>query len=1176
MEIRHHWKIWRSRPVRVVLIGLVILFLAAWDGHGWLLRNFFNDAEEVPGAIPSAHFWEISVFAIGGVGLLLLVLYLWREQRMARRGLSVLERLPVRTGVIDREGNILYLHDNEGNKDNVLKWNNLADIPEIDYPKTSRIFAEVFDRLQPVTLEYEFGDTRRVMRIAPLGSNWFGREAVIWISYDNSELLAARRQAEHLGRENTSNLRKLEEAARLWDAVINAVPLYFFAKDAADDFRYVLSNDAFAAFINRTKEQVIGKTDAELFPLAEDAAFFRRTDEAIIAADREQESSEHATDANGKLHHIQMLKKPFVTASGRRLLLGAGADVSRLHNLVESERITNAALAQVALDDNFEHSIESILENISRQSYCDGGCIAVYNAETGRYRVIAEWIAPGTSSVRGLPEEAQQPFFACGHPDFIGNRIFAVADTAAVPGLETWRDFPMRSVIAAPVFIENALWGVVLIGFDKFNRVFSEIDENIMRSMANIVALAQIRARQNASVARADREKQLILNNIRIPIWLYDANGKLIRVNTAVTEMTCLSEAELLKTSCREVFGTMLPAGDDSPVQQVIATGNPARMELSYRGRDYIIHAEPVADENGKLINVVKSGVDVTELNALAANEKILNVCLEELMSEQDIDGAIRRTLRLIGEHVKCGNCCIIEYRHEHECCTLLEEFVAPGCGLCFREQPDMPLSTAEAWYATLEKRELVLVPDVALYRVHSGIAGWMPLNRKFRVASQYAAGIFLNGKLWGQLGVFYLDTPHRLSDLSLAFLRAAAHLFELILERKRNHEKLLAALRAAEEANRAKSLFLASMSHEIRTPLNAVIGFTELLKDDRLEREVREEYLDSIAASGNALLQLINDVLDLSKLEAGQMDFLLEETDFGALCRDVARIFQPLMRSKNLYGHLEIPETLPLLFVDKLRIRQILFNLIGNAVKFTEAGGWTLRVDFAAGPEAPEGTLTIEVADTGIGMTAGDQQKLFEPFVQSERLRGAQAASNGTGLGLAICRRMLQKMDGRISVASRPDQGSAFTVVLEHVRYVRDAETRNVAVPAAGAKDGEFRAGMRFLLVDDIAMNRKVLEAMLVRMGGECIAAASGPEALALLETRTVDLVLTDVWMPEMDGAQLAGRIHALPGLEKLPVIAVTADVATSENFDIRCFDGLVTKPVTIEKLRELLSRFC
>ena len=399
------------------------------------------------------------------------------------------------------------------------------------------------------------------------------------------------------------------------------------------------------------------------------------------------------------------------------------------------------------------------------------------------------------------------------------------------------------------------------------------------------------------------------------------------------------------------------------------------------------------------------------------------------------------------------------------------------------------------------------------------------------------------------------------------------------------NAELQNARRRAEENANRAlaadkaKSFFIASVSHEIRTPLNSVIGFAELLREGGVSQDQEKEYLDAISTSANALLMLINDVLDLSKLEANQMKIITAFTDFNALCREVMLIFTFRAQENGNKLVSDVPADLPELDVDNIRIRQILINLLGNAVKFTKNGTISLHVSFTPDAEAEDtGTLRCAVSDTGIGISEEDQKKLMEPFVQLSGMRGTNAVNNGTGLGLSISKRLASCMNGELTCDSRIGEGSTFAVTLHAVRYrakaAPAAKAQSQAKPEAEDVARDLKA-IRILIVDDVPMNLRVAKALFGKIGfANVFTAGSGKEALELLDKQPVDLILSDMWMPEMNGTQLSAEIKKNPKFSHIPVVAQTADVETSGNFDMSHFDAIILKPITREKLSNMVKR--
>ena len=408
---------------------------------------------------------------------------------------------------------------------------------------------------------------------------------------------------------------------------------------------------------------------------------------------------------------------------------------------------------------------------------------------------------------------------------------------------------------------------------------------------------------------------------------------------------------------------------------------------------------------------------------------------------------------------------------------------------------------------------------------------------------------------------------------------RKAAIEHEQTVKHMAELEKALERARAAEQA---RSLFFSTVSHDIRTPLNAIIGYSELLLGGIEDEKEHSKALSAISTSGHTLLQLINDVLDLSKLESGKMVIRTELTDIRDLISSVLHSFEVTVKDSDIKLREEFGD-LPLIEIDPQRIRQILFNLIGNAVKFTEHGEIRVSAAFRKDTGDGDGALTLSVSDTGCGIADEDKEKLMNPFVQV----GTDAKIKGTGLGLAICKQLAASMGGQLSFVSELGKGTTFTLEFHNVKSAEAVPGTGKPTPEQMQQDnasaiGTMREEMKkegnyhILIADDVALNRSVLKALLKKIGvNDVETAVDGQDALEKIQTseRPFDCVLTDIWMPQMNGRELVAKIRTDERFAKLPVYAVTADVEEQKTFVDRGFTGVLLKPLTIDKLSRLFS---
>ena len=378
-----------------------------------------------------------------------------------------------------------------------------------------------------------------------------------------------------------------------------------------------------------------------------------------------------------------------------------------------------------------------------------------------------------------------------------------------------------------------------------------------------------------------------------------------------------------------------------------------------------------------------------------------------------------------------------------------------------------------------------------------------------------------------------------------------------------------------AQAANRTKSEFLANMSHEIRTPMNAILGFSEILFESLSDQKSRG-YAESIRNAGKSLLRLINDILDLSKVEAGKLRIVPAAFDLYALLRDIQNIFAQKILEKRLEMFVSISPDLPkALISDETRLRQILLNLVGNAVKFTESGSITVSVKVRFIEDDPSRfQLVIQIADTGVGIDDEHKNLIFGAFEQ--RPGQDHAKYGGTGLGLAISRRLAELLGGTLTASDNPaGRGSVFTLTLDRVPVASGMQAEDPTVTESESEQIHFEKAV-VLIADDIEVNRQLLRTFLEKFPFEFLEAEDGRQALDLVIKHRPAVVLTDIKMPFIDGYQLLCAIKSDQNLRQVFVIAVTASLMGSKVIEMqKAFDAFLQKPVTRSDLIRELARF-
>ncbi len=435
-----------------------------------------------------------------------------------------------------------------------------------------------------------------------------------------------------------------------------------------------------------------------------------------------------------------------------------------------------------------------------------------------------------------------------------------------------------------------------------------------------------------------------------------------------------------------------------------------------------------------------------------------------------------------------------------------------------------------------------------------------------------------------GHLVAIHLESTRKellrasLTSLAAGMLGIWAGVFafwlsRVMLQHKEREQALVEAKLQAERNSQEKTVFLANMSHEIRTPMNSILGFSELL-DGELHEPRHRQYLKSIRSSASSLLQLINDILDMSKIEAGVLTIQPEPTNPREIGEFIQTIFaEPALR-KNIKLECKVPDDLPRsLLLDRIRLRQIMVNLVGNAVKFTDRGSIDVRLDWEKGESSSQIVLNIQVEDTGVGIPPDKLEVIFKPFVQAGANR--EKETQGTGLGLAIVRRLTEAMGGTIFATSTLGHGATFHLRFPNIPISMRLPANEPQSSEAGGDFNQLEPAL-VLVVDDNGENRQLIASMFAGSDHKLEFGSDGLEAVSKARTLRPDLILLDLRMPGMDGREAFNQIRKSPGLEAVPVIAVTASTQLQDEAGMReTFNAHLRKPFSKHELFTEVSHF-
>lgn len=619
------------------------------------------------------------------------------------------------------------------------------------------------------------------------------------------------------------------------------------------------------------------------------------------------------------------------------------------------------------------------------------------------------------------------------------------------------------------------------------------------------------------------------------------------------------------------------PEGFELGIQKIITTKEIVLGEelLLKDGRVFQRDYVPILDQNDRVENLWNYR-DITqrrEYEKQLANQTELQKILMEMSSEfinmpiSKLEDAITQSLERLGRFVNADRSYIFEYDWDRKECNNTHEWCNDGITPQIHELQNVPLDAIPQWVDSHQKGFTMYVPDVMALPKEDAVRNILEPQE---IKSLIAIPMISMGECIGFIGFDSVKSHHTYTEKEESLLKVFSQMTVNVKQRANLENTLLEEKSKAEQANRAKSEFLANMSHEIRTPMNAILGFSEALYH-KLISEDQKQMVKSVLNSGNLLLSLLNDILDLSKIEAGKLDIAYSPVDMNELIYEFYLLFKDKAQNKGLVFDVSISENFPKsIYIDEIRIKQIIFNLVGNALKFTHKGHVKLSATYIE--KTPNmGEVTFEIADTGIGIPSKNQHDIFLAFQQQQGQSTREYG--GAGLGLAISKRLVEKMNGTIEVKSSIGQGSTFSVHFPEIEIGKfEFEKRKLKDQP---QEVIFEKAY-ILVVDDVRSNIETIEKLLSDSNITIASAENGAIALEIIDHTKPDLILLDLRMPIIDGYEVAKRIKSNPKKKHIPVIAFTASIPSAEkNEETSFFEGVLLKPIRRNELVNELKKY-
>ena len=992
-------------------------------------------------------------------------------------------------------------------------------------------------------------------------------------------------------------LRRSEDELRSQTAMLSnlldSIPDLVFFKDRQG--AYLGCNPQFAEFVGRPRSQIVRMTDHDLFP-KEVADLFRENDRLMMAEGRPRSNEEWVAYPDGRRVLLDTLKSPLFDARGAVVgVLGLSRDTTDRKAaeaaLLRQDHLLQAVAeaSHVLLSDaNIQTAMPKALRAIGQATGQDRVYLFEHHADpaTGENLMSQryEWVQAGISVQIDNPDLQNLSF------DKLFPRWFGLLSRGE-PVAGAVREFPASeqsilmpqqivSVLVVPVEVEGRFWGFV--GFDNCREEleWGAGERAILTALAASLGAAVARHRSAEALAESESLQRSLMENIDAGVLVVDpATHRIEMVNPAAAAMIGAPPDQILGSVCHRFVCpsqqgccpvTDLGQEVDNAERELVRTDG-SRMPIVKSIRHIRIGGQQ---------RLLETFINITDLKRAEADLR-LQTRLQELLTEisstyislplDRVDAAIETSLGELGGFVGAERVYLADYDFDRGLCAQTHEWCAEGIAPQIGDRKAVPLAALSDWVAAHRRGEAMYIEDVA------GLPPEHPLRRQLEpqgVRSLFAVPLMDGAQCRGFAGFDSIRQLHRYSAAERRLLTVFAQMLMNVRKRRETEAALQRSREQAESANRAKSEFLANLSHEIRTPMNGVIGMTGLLLDTELTSDQRR-FADTVMGCAESLLALLDDILDFSKMEAGKLR--IESLDFD-LRKVMDWAVAPLAQRAQDKGVEFIcaadPDVPGWLRGDPVRLRQILVNLAGNAVKFTSRGEISVRAEKVS-EDATRVVIRFTVRDTGIGIPSDKSGKLFAKFSQVDS--STTRRYGGTGLGLAISKQLAEMMDGAIGVESEEGRGSTFW-------FTARFEKKTVAGKAEGAErhlEAPEIHGVPVLVVDDNATNREVLRIQLRSWGMSIREAGDGKEALRILHesqgaAAPFQVAVLDMQMPGMDGMQLAQAIRADPAFAGLRLVLLTSIGHQGGIQSLReaGFSAWMTKPVRQSELFNCLVK--